>query len=148
MWLLDQYGDRLGNISDLIGILTALFALFAWQKARSIRRTQKEELERDAEPIRLVLVRGSDGNEHVLGYQPRRDQATRNEVLGILGMYYGKDRFDSSHLVPILENGDFGRMIAGESSQLRFTVSAADYERFTQRDRELGGAAETARPDD
>ena len=146
MWILDQYGDRLGNISDLLGVLTALFALFAWQKARSIRNAQKDEIERHAEPIRLVLVCEGDRRQHTLGYRPRRDQATRNEVLGILGMYSGESRFDSSHLVPILENGEFDRMIAGESSELRFTVSVADYERLTQRDRALGKGAAAPAP--
>ncbi|MEO8498528.1 MAG: hypothetical protein ABI614_25985 [Planctomycetota bacterium] len=72
-----------------------------------------------------------------MDYKPRRDQATRNEILGILGMYYGQERFDSSKLVPILESGSFDRMISGVASELRLVVSDDEFDRFQRRDSEL-----------
>ncbi|MEO8498950.1 MAG: hypothetical protein ABI614_28130, partial [Planctomycetota bacterium] len=102
------------------------------------RDSMNEELRRNAENIRLILVREGDQKEHVLGYRPRRDQATRAEILGILRMYSGGESFESSGLVPILEHGDFDRMISGRTNELRFTMSAGDYDRFVKRDNKLG----------
>jgi hypothetical protein len=128
----------IGFISSFVGIVSAVFAVLAWNKSRMIRDTLNQDLRRNAENIRLILVREGDRQEHVLGYRPRRDQATRAEILGILGMYSGESRFESSRLVPILESGDFDRMISGSTNELRFTMSDADYDRFVKRDGALG----------
>ena len=128
-----------GFASSLIGIVSAVFAALAWRKARLIRQERLEADRARAEPIRLTLVRKSDNTEHTLDYRPRRDQATRNEILGILGMYYGQPRFDSSKLVSMLESGSFDRMISGEVSELRLVVSDDEFNRFRQRDAELEG---------
>lgn len=140
-----ELAERLGNLSDIIGVGTALFALYAALKARSIRKDQEEDARKRAEPIQLILVRQSDQQEHVLGYRPRRDQATRNEIMGILGMYSGETRFDSSTLVPILENGEFDNMIAGNVNGVHVTVSDEDYGRLAMRDRNLGDRAAAER---
>jgi hypothetical protein len=133
VWL-DPLRAVLGFLSSLIA---AVLAFLAWRKAWVIRRQQVEDEHRRKEPIGLILVNEVDGREHVLGYRPRRDQATRSELLGILGMYSGEARFESSKLVPILESGAFDRMIAGQTNELRFPVATADFERFVKRDREL-----------
>lgn len=134
----EQTGIVIGFVSGFVGIISAVFAVLAWNKGRMIRETMNQDLRRNAENIRLILVRDGDREEHVLGYRPRRDQATRAEILGILGMYSGEARFESSRLVPILESGDFDRMISGSTNELRFTMSAGDYDRFVKRDRSLG----------
>jgi hypothetical protein len=134
----EQTVTVIGFISSFVGIVSAVFAVLAWNKSRMIRDTMNQDLRRNAENIRLILVREGDRQEHVLGYRPRRDQATRAEILGILGMYSGESRFESSRLVPILESGDFDRMISGSTNELRFTMSDADYDRFVKRDSALG----------
>ena len=126
-----------GFVSALIGIFSTVFAVLAWRKARQIRQVQVEDARRRAEHIRLILVCEGTQEEHVLGYRPRRDQATRAEILGILGMYYGEERYKSERLVPILEGGQFDHMIGGDTSDLRFPVSKEDFDRFKRRDREL-----------
>jgi hypothetical protein len=140
MWpSFEQLSQIVGFLSAVIGIVSALFAAMAWWKARAIRREQLDMERLRSEAIRLTLVRESDGAEHTLDYCPRRDQATRNEILGILGMYFGQTRFDSSKLVPVLESGDFDRMISGEVGELKFVVSDDDFIRFETRDAELRG---------
>lgn len=138
---LEQILGRIGNISDVISLGTLLFAGFTWKKARSIRKAQQDDLRQRAEPIQLILIQdGNSAERHPLGYRPRRDQATRNEILGILGMYSGEQRFDSSRLVPLL-SGEFARMVAGATNELHFTVKKEDYERLVRRDRELSGGS-------
>jgi hypothetical protein len=144
MWhSFDRINAIIGFISAVIGIVAAGFAMAGWRKARSIRAAQEEQERRRAERIRLILVRESDHETHQLGYQPRRDQASRGEIMGILGMYYGQPRFEPSRLVPILENGDFEQMIAGEANALHITVSDGEYARFVKKDSELGEAPGT-----
>ena len=136
--MFEQTVTVVGLISSFIGIVTAVFAVLAWKKGQAIREVMEQELQRNAENIRLILVREGDNRQHVLGYQPRRDQATRNEILGILRMYSGGEQFDSSGLVPILESGEFDLMINGTTSELRFKISPSDYDRFVNRDASLG----------
>ena len=123
-----------GAFSDWLAVVTTVVAVLAWRKTRLIRQQQEADERRRSEPIRLILVRKTDKREHVLEYQPRRDQASRGELLGILGMYSGSGRFESSHLVPLLESGEFSRMIDGSQNELRFPVSAEDFERFSKQD--------------
>ena len=133
----EQINTILNFVAALIGILSAVFVVLAWRKARQIREAQAGEERRRSGHIRLILSNEKTGEEHVLGYRPRRDQATRAEVLGILGMYSGEVRFESSKLVPILESGEFDRMISGSTSELQFQVSADDFERLKRRDEKL-----------
>lgn len=139
MWkLLEQLNTPVGLLASVVGIVTAVFSILSWAKARAIRRTQQAEERRRGEPIRLIVVRESDREEHVLSYQPRRDQATRTEIMGILGMYFGgPSRFDSKGSTQMLINGDFSRMISGETHELRVPVSDADYATFVERDQAL-----------
>jgi hypothetical protein len=138
MWkLLEQINTPVGLFASVLGIATTVFSIMSWSKARAIRRTQQQEEHRRSEPIRLILVRESDREEHILSYQPRRDQATRNEIMGILGMYYGSSRFDSAPSMQVLIDGGFSRMVAGITDELRVPVTDADYTRFVDRDREL-----------
>lgn len=137
----DQINAILNFAAACIGILSAVFAVLAWRKARQIRQAQRDDERRRSEPIRLRLANESTGEEHVLGYRPRRDQATRAEVLGVLGMYLGKPRFESSKLVPILESGEFDRMISGLTSEVRFPVSADDFERLKKGDQKAALSA-------
>jgi hypothetical protein len=143
----EQINAILNFAAAFISIVSAVFAGLAWRKARQIRQVQAEEERRRSGHIRLILADEQTGEEHVLGYRPRRDQATRAEVLGILGMYSGETRFESSKLVPILEGGEFDRMISGSTSELRFRVSGDDFERLRRRDEKLERrAADNARP--
>lgn len=131
-----------GAMSDWIGVLSAVisavFAGLAWRKTRLIRQQQQADEQRRAAPIRLILVRTTDQQEHVLGYQPRRDQASRAELLGILGMYFGSPRFDSSYQVRLLESGEFSHMVDGSVSELRLPMSPDDFAIIADRDKKLG----------
>ena len=135
--LVGAMSDWLGAIS---AVISACFALMAWRKTKVIRQQQESDAQRRAAPIRLILVRTSDKQEHVLGYRPRRDQASRAELLGILGMYSGNTRFESSYQVPLLESGEFSRMVDGTLSELRFPLSPDDFARFVGQDKLLSPA--------
>ena len=120
-----------GLLSSVIGIVSAVLAGL-------IRTQQVREKRMREQPIKLILVNESDDiKRHVLGYRPRRDQATRAEILGILGMYSGSNRFESKNLVPILESKQFDEMIAGQRNELELRVSNDDFGRFVRQDHVL-----------
>lgn len=76
----------LGPIADVLGILSAVFALFAWISALRIRKDQEDEKSRQNQKIG-VRVRRKDSNEYFdLPGKMRRAELTRAEVLGWIGM--------------------------------------------------------------
>jgi len=55
--------------------------------------------------MRLTSTLGGQPRSLDLPYKPRRDQLSRPEVLGIMGMHYGPDRFPPEIVRPMLECG-------------------------------------------
>jgi hypothetical protein len=82
--------DWLGYVADVIGILSALFALLAWLSSRRLRKEIEQEKARQNKRIRVVLRYGSESLE--LPVELRRKEFTRAEVLGRLGMIPMKDK--------------------------------------------------------
>ena len=76
--------EWLGLTADLIGILGAVFALFAWRQARQIREAQMQESSRLNKMVQVVLHHGDQKIE--LPIQLRRAELTRAEILGRIGM--------------------------------------------------------------
>lgn len=76
--------EWLGLVADLIGILGAVFALFAWRQARQIRAAQQLELARQSKMVQVTLQHGSQKIE--LPVQLRRAELSRAEILGRIGM--------------------------------------------------------------
>ena len=76
--------DWVSFMADLIGILSAFFALFAWRNTRKIRKETNLELERLNQKVYLRL---SSKKEYIdLPGGMRREELTRSEVLGWIGM--------------------------------------------------------------
>ncbi len=75
-----------GDIADIIGVLSAIFALFAWGNTIRIRQDQKREQDRLSQKVRLTL-KAKDTEEFIeLPGEMRRAEVTRAEVLGWVGM--------------------------------------------------------------
>ncbi|MEW6717606.1 MAG: hypothetical protein AB1345_08895 [Chloroflexota bacterium] len=78
--------EWLSTIADTIGILSAIFALFAWLNTIRIRKEQEQEQARLNEKIKLRLQTES-GNAYIeLPGEMRREEVTRAEILGWIGM--------------------------------------------------------------
>jgi hypothetical protein len=70
--------------ADVIGILGAIFAFFAWIQARTVRKELERERARQNRTVTVVLQHGAD--KLPLPIELRRAELTRAEVLGRLGM--------------------------------------------------------------
>lgn len=89
----------LGPTADLIGIVGAFFALFAWLQTRRLREEYQREQDRQNRKVTVTLQHGAESLE--LPMELRRAELTRAEILGRLGMIPMKDkgkRFSIGHL--------------------------------------------------
>ncbi len=120
--------EVLGHLNNLIGLAGTVFALLAWLKARQVQREACELEKLREQPIQITLV-GEGGKELKLPYRPRRDQLTRAEVAGVLGMYAGRRRYDLPGLAVAYESGHFGDVLAGRTSEFR--INSVPTEEFT-----------------
>ncbi|MCL4832355.1 MAG: hypothetical protein KJZ86_07940 [Caldilineaceae bacterium] len=94
-----SWQSGLGILSDLIGVLGALFALGAWIQTRLLQKQIRMEEERINQKITLVLENEQQSIE--LPFEVRRADLTRAEVLGLIGMISMKEpgrRFSLSYL--------------------------------------------------
>lgn len=82
--------QNLGLIADIIGILGALFALFAWTQSLSVKRELKRERNRINKKVTLILNHGDQKVE--LPVELRRAELSRAEILGRLGMIPMKEK--------------------------------------------------------
>jgi len=72
--------------ADVIGVLSGVFALLAWFNTIRIRRDQQREQQRLDEKVRLRLSSRDGTRVRNLPGAMRRDEVTRAEVLGWIGM--------------------------------------------------------------
>lgn len=77
-------------IADIIGILGAVFALFAWLQTLSIQKKMKQEQLRQHRKVTVVLQNGATQLE--LPVEILRAELTRSEVLGCIGMIPMKEK--------------------------------------------------------
>lgn len=82
--------EWLSPIADVVGILGAIFAGFAWWQAGKIRQELEREAQRQDKKVKVILK----GPTHhiVLPFDMRRKETTRAEVLGRIGMIPMKER--------------------------------------------------------
>lgn len=128
--------DRVMTIIGLIGALTAAaFSVRNWFntstlfEANRLQNEERRKLEaRQKAPITIRLLCTTSNSAETsaadstrprtldLPYKPRRDQLSRSELMGILGTYYGQERFDPKRPVEtVLSNGSLNRVLAGEN---------------------------------
>lgn len=105
----------LDRFTILIAAFSALFAWWAWVRSTQLLKVNRISAERRKAAITIRLMTIVNGNTKTLDlpYKPRRDQLSRAEVVGILGLYYGERRFSPTVLRPILENESLSRVIEG-----------------------------------
>lgn len=86
--------ETIGNLSTLLGLLSAAFAFFAWIQAKKISKDTKAEKERLNQEVFVVLHAGEE-DKIVIPFSLRRGEITRSEILGLIGMLpmaQGKER--------------------------------------------------------
>ena len=121
---LEPWWDFLSRIDLLIGLVSvliaAVFAVRTFMQTTTLLEANRRASRRREAPIRILLRRqrlaaepGLDVEQVELPYRPRRDQLSRAELLGVLGLYYGRERFDPTLLLPILHDGTLNRVLAG-----------------------------------
>lgn len=103
----------LALLADLIGVIGATFAAFAWYQAKRLREETNANQAFLNQRISVVMKLDEDGGPRQieLPVQLRRYELTRAELLGRLGMLPMKDkgrRFSLDHLATpaFLENLD------------------------------------------
>jgi hypothetical protein len=89
-------------------IISAVFAIRAWQQATAIRQTMEQEKQRQNKKIQIILQYG--GKEYKLPVTLRRADLTRSEILGYLGMIPMKKKGERYSLA-YLNYPEFARRI-------------------------------------
>jgi hypothetical protein len=84
--------DSLGLIADMIGIVGAIFAVFAWWQSRKTNQDLAQERNRLGRTIAIKLAHG--GNEIEIPAEIKRADFTRSEILGRIGMLPVKPTLD------------------------------------------------------
>ncbi len=111
--------EFLSYVEWMLSLIVITLQLLVMLRLSKIWRKNRER-EAKARSLITLRLRGpmnapqSEQRDFEIPYRPRRDQLSRSELLGILGMYYGRERFDSKSLRRILEDGDLDRVLAGD----------------------------------
>jgi hypothetical protein len=71
-------------ITWLTALVSAVFAILAWQQAKAVRQAMEREKQRQNRKIEIVLQHG--GKKYKLPVTLRRADFVRSEILGYLGM--------------------------------------------------------------
>ena len=106
----------LDRATILIATASAVFAWLAWLRSTELFEVNRRAAERRKAAITIQLETEVEGKTRLLElpYKPRRDQLNRQEVLGILGMYHGPERFPPEIVRSMLESGALERVIEGK----------------------------------
>lgn len=114
-----QIIEFLSYIEWMLSLILISLQIVIWFSVSRIWRKNRELEAKAKAPITLILrgptsVPVSERHDYEIPYRPRRDQLSRGELLGILGTYSGRERYDSKGLRPILEDGSLDRVLAGD----------------------------------
>ena len=140
-WLLQNPWEVLGRLDALIGVvgvlIAAIFSVRTFLQTTHLIQANRRSAERRAAPIQIILCcPEADGKPEIeLPYRPRRDQLSRAELQGLMGTYYGPERFDARLLLPILNDGTLDRVLAGTDESgadevLRINCPQDTFEKF------------------
>lgn len=132
-----QYLDRITIVFSFISMVLSVKIWWSTTQLFEFNRRQLAK-KRAKITIRIRCIEPAGDKTLDLPYQPRRDQLSRSELQGILGLYHGKDRFDAKCLRSILENGELSRVIEGadefssDDEILTLRVSSETFQSFQQ----------------
>jgi hypothetical protein len=78
--------ENFSLVADLIGVISAIAAVAAWVNTKRIQEQQKQEIERLNQRIKIRLIDRGSGNFIELPGEMRREELSRAEILGWIGM--------------------------------------------------------------
>ena len=81
-----------GFIADVLSVLGAVFAFFAWLQAKINSKQMTKEKERMNRQIKVILRLAESQRQIVLPVHLRRHELTRAELLGRIGMIPRKNK--------------------------------------------------------
>lgn len=122
----------ISTVADIIGIMGAIFALFAWIQTQRLKQSYDREIQRQNRRIHIALQHGSTSFE--LPVSIRRAELTRSEVLGRIGMVPQKEpktRFNINYLNTKQFQQQMDRILqtSGDES-LIIPCTAEEFEQF------------------
>lgn len=86
----------IGNIADIIALITALITVFVayktWKNTQKLKTDIEKENKRMDVPIKIILYYGADSIELPIGI--KRKDATRAEIMGRIGTIPMKKKQD------------------------------------------------------
>lgn len=112
----------LGHLNNLIGLASLIVSLVIW---RTLRRSERQR------QTMIDVVFFENNGEHrkrPLDVQIRRQDLTRAELLGVLGMLYPRDRVDIEHLKTLKVIDDLALVQSGDRDTLMIPVSREEFE--------------------
>ncbi len=117
MWQWLQTAWTMADVlTTLAGVVAAGFSIAAWLQTTELLKSNRETKAMKSALISIIL-RASFPNAEIktveLPVKPRRDQLTRGEFLGIIGMF-GDKRFEPTAFRKCIESGHFYQILAGE----------------------------------
>ncbi len=129
---MEAFFNWVGNTANILGVLSATFALFAWLEASKINRKQKLEQERLNKEVKITL-KSDNGDYFSLPVDMRRKELTRAELLGYIGMLPTKDnsRFRINYLSTQLFFQDLSKaQLANSNYEISIPCTQQEYDQF------------------
>lgn len=122
----------LASVDTFLSLVAAFFAGWAWLKTTELIRTNREARERKEAQIAITLSdqESNPPRQWTAPYRPRRDQLSRAELMGILGVYAGGPRYELSQIRETLESGELDRVLNGEQNEFRIPCTTAEFDGF------------------
>jgi hypothetical protein len=81
-----------GFFADVLSVIGAFYAFFAWLQAKANSKQITREQQRMNSRIKVILVENVSKRQIVLPVPPRRLELTRAELLGRIGMIPRKNK--------------------------------------------------------
>lgn len=116
--------ERLDQFTIVAAALSAVLSAIGVGKTVLLRKTLERAASLRKAPITIRVHAG--GKSIDLPYRIRRDQLSRQELIGVLAMYKADDkRFDPAIFRNAIESGELDRVLNGEDAviQVRDTLN-------------------------
>lgn len=131
--------ELVGSIADILGIIGAIAAVFAWLSSSTTNKMLELERKRQNQKIKVILENNKDGQILQLPVQLRREEFSRAEVLGRIGMIPIKknllDKGQKRFSIKYLNNPGFLQQIDeirenGRITELRIECDRDEFHQF------------------
>ena len=131
--------EIVGSIADIIGIIGSIAAVFAWFNSSKTNKMLEIERKRQNQKIKIILENKQDSQILQLPVQLRREEISRAEVLGRIGMIPIKksllDKGQKRFSIRYLYNPEFLKQIDeikenGRKTELRIECDKDEFNQF------------------